>query len=282
MDISQALREAAAALTDIGDTPRLDAEMLMAEALGVDRSTLLLKHMRDPAPPGFDALLARRLAHEPVAYILGQQQFWGLDLAVSPAVLIPRGDSETLIEAALAAFDGREAPGTILDLGTGSGALLLAALCEWPGARGIGMDASEAALGVAQANGAALVPAERCEWRLDSWHATGWVERMGRSFDLVLANPPYVADDAVLAPNVREHEPHSALFAGPQGLDDYRVLIPALPELLAPGGVAVLEIGHDQAEPVSQIAAKAGFEASVRRDLADQPRAITLRHGRIA
>uniref|UniRef100_UPI003593EF5F N5-glutamine methyltransferase family protein n=1 Tax=Blastomonas sp. TaxID=1909299 RepID=UPI003593EF5F len=145
MIVAYALRSATQALADISDTPRLDSELLMADALGVSRSALLLGRMHDPVPSGFAPRLARRAAHEPLAYITGRQEFWGLDLVVSPAVLIPRADSETLIEAAMDVC-AKCPPARILDLGTGSGALLLAALTIWPDAHGTGSDASEAAL----------------------------------------------------------------------------------------------------------------------------------------
>lgn len=274
--VAEALRDAAAALAGISATPRLDAELLMADSLGTDRSALLLHHMRDAVPPGFAPRLARRRTHEPVAYITGRQAFWSLELAVSPAVLIPRADSETLIEAALEALAQRP-PRRVLDLGTGSGALLLAALSEWPEARGTGVDASEAALAIARANAAAL-GLEACATMLAlDWRAAGWVQACGGPFDLVLANPPYVEADAALEPQVMAHEPHSALFAGADGLDDYRLLLPALPALLAANGLAVLEIGASQRAAVSALAQACGFAPECRRDLAGNDRAIILR-----
>ncbi len=273
--VSQALREATMRLQGLADTARLDAELLLAHALGVSRSDLLLRHMRDPVPAGFAALLERRLRHEPVAYIIGQQQFYGLDLAVSPAVLIPRGDSETLIEAALSAF-ADDPPARVLDLGTGSGALLLAAQSLWPAAEAWGIDRSQDALAMARANAASLgLPAQ---FRSADWHQPGWAEGFGQ-FDLILANPPYVEDEAVLDADVREWEPAGALFSGPDGLDDYRVLVPQLPALMAEGGCAVLEIGFTQAEAVSAIAAEAGMSAVLHCDLAGRPRALCLRLG---
>lgn len=260
--VAEALRGAAARID------RFDAEVLLAHMIGVDRSALFLDPGRLVDGAAFALLVDRRAACEPVAYITGHREFWSLDLLVTPATLIPRPDSETLIEAAVAAV---EAPATILDLGTGSGALLLAALTEWPAALGLGVDASAAALAVAAENAARLGLAARAEFRLGNWG-----QGLARRFDLVLCNPPYVETAAVLAADVREYEPASALFAGADGLDDYRVIVPQLPALLNPGGVAVLEIGSDQAAAVSALACEQGFAVSVRRDLGGHARCLVL------
>lgn len=273
MTVGEAIRAAAERLAATSDTARLDAELLMAHALGVSRSDMLLRAMRDPAPDGFAALVERRAGHEPVAYITGEAEFYGLTLKVTPATLIPRGDSETLIEAAL---DVAGPSGRALDLGTGSGALLLAVLAQRPGAEGVGIDASPAALVVAEGNAAALGLGARSRWLVRDWHAEGWTNGIG-TFDLILCNPPYVEEGAALDPQVRDHEPHTALFAGPEGLDDYRVIIPQLVKLLAPGGLAIFEIGAGQAEAVTAIAEAAGLSAELRRDLAGRPRALVLR-----
>lgn len=269
--VSEAIRAAAARLSAMSDTARLDAEVLMAHALGVSRSDLLLRHQLEPAPACFRDLVERRMVHEPVAYIVGAQEFFGRSYHVTPDVLIPRGDSEVLVEAALAARpDARR----VLDCGTGSGALLLAVLANLPGAEGIGIDRSAAALEVASANAARLGVAP-VRFAVRDWTVPGWADDLGR-FDLVLANPPYVEEDAELAPSVRSYEPGSALFAGPDGLDDYRVLVPQLPALLAPGGAALVEIGHAQAGPVCAIAMAAGMRATLHRDLAGRPRVLEL------
>ncbi|OZA93952.1 MAG: protein-(glutamine-N5) methyltransferase, release factor-specific [Erythrobacter sp. 34-65-8] len=273
MTLAEAIRAAAERLAGASDTARLDAELLAAHCLGVSRADLLLRHLRDEAPATLVALIERRAAHEPVAYITGHQEFYGLPFIVSPAVLIPRGDSEVLVEAALAEHAGAR---RVLDCGTGSGALLLAVLAHLVGAQGIGIDRSPAALAVAQANANALGLRVRAQFLPADWTQAGWAEGMGR-FDLILANPPYVESDAALDPDVRDHEPAGALFAGPDGLDDYRILVPQLPGLLAPGGVAVVEIGHRQADAVSAIAASTGLSAALRRDLAGRPRALVLR-----
>lgn len=275
--VADAIRAATRRLAP-SETARIDAELLMAHALGMARSDMLLRAMQDAAPADFTALIDRRAGHEPVAYITGHQEFYGLDLAVSPAVLIPRGDSETLIEAAKAAFADRNPPTRICDLGTGSGALLLAALSVWPEAEGIGIDASPGAVEVAAANADRLLPQARCRIGTGDWRADGWAQSLGR-FDLVLCNPPYVEVAAALDPDVRDFEPHSALFAGAEGLDDYQVLIPQLPGLLAPGGLAVLEIGHRQGESVTAIGRENGLAATLRHDLAGRPRALILSRG---
>lgn len=276
MTIAEAIRAAAERLCATSDTARLDAELLMAHVLGVSRSQLLLLRMRDEAAPhaaGFDRLVERRAGHEPVAHLLGVQEFFGLEFAVTPDTLIPRGDSETIVQAALdcAPHDAR-----VLDMGTGSGALLLAFLYERPDAKGLGIDASAAALAVASANGQRLGLAERAQFVQANWLESGWAHDLGR-FDLVLCNPPYVESDAVLDPDVREFEPATALFAGPEGLDDYRAIVPQLGKLLVPGGVAIFEIGAGQAEAVGAIASESGFAPETRRDLADRPRAMILR-----
>ncbi|KPF60093.1 SAM-dependent methyltransferase [alpha proteobacterium AAP81b] len=265
MTIAEALAAAAARIG--GATPRLDAEVLLAHALGVDRGALFLNPDRRFDPQAFEILIVRRVAGDPVAYITGTREFWSLDLAVTPDVLIPRPDSETLVEAALAARpDARR----VLDLGTGSGALLLAVLSELSAATGLGVDASRAALAVAAGNAARLGFADRAAFGLGDW-GQGLAER----FDLILCNPPYVETGADLTPEVRR-EPAAALFAGADGLDDYRRLMPQLPGLLAPEGVAVLEIGASQAAAVGRLAAAAGLVAMLRHDLAGMARALVL------
>jgi release factor glutamine methyltransferase len=272
--VAEALRAAAKRLAVSSDTPRLDAELLMAHALGVSRSDLLLRHMSDPPPEDFVPLVERRNGHEPVAYILGEQEFHGLTFMVSADVLIPRSDSEVLVDAAFAASpDARR----VLDCGTGSGALLLAVLAELPEARGVGIDRSEAALAIATANAARLGLADRVAVVQGDWTAPDWVEALDGTFDLILANPPYVEEGADLAPSVRAFEPAGALFAGPEGLDAYRVLVPQLPELLTPDGVAFVEIGATQADAVTLIARYVGLNATLHHDLGGRPRVLEMR-----
>lgn len=273
--MAEAIRAATELLAPVSETPRLDAELLMAHALGISRSDMLLRAMRDPAPSRFDTLVARRAVHEPVAYITGSAEFYGLELQVSPAVLIPRGDSETLIDAAQEFFADRAPPARIIDLGTGSGALLLAALSLWPEAEGIGVDASLAALRQAYCNASRLEMADRCRFLRKSWRRDGWQRGLG-SFDLVLCNPPYVEDDAVLDPQVREHEPASALFAGPEGLDDYAVLLPQTSALLSRGGIAIFEIGATQQNALAELSMRHRLACEFRQDLSGRPRAMIV------
>ncbi|UXC90317.1 peptide chain release factor N(5)-glutamine methyltransferase [Sphingobium sp. RSMS] len=267
MGVAPALRQATERLALISATPRLDAELLLAHALEIDRNELLMRQRDLSVPPGFEALLQRRLTGEPIAYITGARDFWTISLRVTPDVLIPRPDSETLIEAALDHF-GARSPARILDLGTGSGALLLAALSQWPQAGGVGVDISPAALAVARGNADRLDLSERADFRMGDW-----AEGMDGSFDLILINPPYIARDVALAGDVL-HEPESALFAGADGLDDYRRIAPMLPRLLAPDGMAAIEIGYDQRLSVSTLLADQGLSVAVRHDLAGHDRCL--------
>lgn len=273
MTISEALRAAALRLKPSSDTARLDAEILMAHALRVSRSDLLLRHMDGDVPAAFADLLARRKRAEPVAYITGTQEFYGREFTVTNEVLIPRGDSETIVDAALAASAG---PTHVLDCGVGSGALLLSVLAERPDAQGIGIDRSLGAMAIASQNVALLGLGDRARILHRDWHDADWADELGQ-FDLILANPPYVEADAELAPCVREYEPGGALFAGSEGLDDYRVLIPQLRGLLAADGVVVLEIGAAQEDSVMALARENGFDATCHHDLAGRPRALVLR-----
>lgn len=267
MNARDALRDAAARF-GFSATPRLDAELLLAHASGVTRDELLLDLDR-PAPSTFAVLVERRERHEPVAYITGRRGFWTVELKVGPGVLVPRADSETLIEAAVDHFAGAPGPGRVLDLGTGPGTLLLAALDQWPAATGLGVDASAAALAYAEANARALGMAGRATFRRGDW-ADGVAER----FDLILCNPPYIADGEALPPEVGAHEPARALFAGADGLDAYRVLAPQLPRLLAPGGVACVEIGWTQAAAVRALFEAAGLRTGLRQDLGGRDRCV--------
>jgi len=269
--IARALARATEAFGAISDTPRLDAEVLMAAALGIGRDRLILSPPNSAAPEAFADMVERRRAGEPVAYITGQRAFWTIDLEVGPGVLIPRPDSETLMVAAVEHFAGRGAPTRILDLGTGPGTLLLAALDEWPGATGIGVDASPVALSYAQRNAERLGLAGRAALQLGDWAAG-----LNGRFDLILCNPPYVATAAETGPGVAEYEPPEALFAGADGLDDYRRLAPEIGGLLANGGLAAIEIGHDQADSAAALFVDAGHVPLLARDLANRPRALLI------
>jgi len=269
--VRAALAEAERRLAEIPGSPAQDAALLMAHALGVTVTDLKLRHLDDATPAAFAALLARRLTREPIAYIIGRAGFWTIELEVGPGVLIPRADSESLIEAAVAHF-GDGAPKTILDLGTGPGSLLLAALEQWPTARGLGVDASAEALAFARRNAAQLGLAERATFQQGDW-----AEGIDGPFDLILCNPPYIEDAAPLDPDVAEWEPHGALFAGADGLDDYRILAPQIVRLLAPGGVACIEHGAGQGASVASLFDGGPFTISSRKDIRGMERCLVLR-----
>ncbi|MBY0335790.1 MAG: peptide chain release factor N(5)-glutamine methyltransferase [Acetobacteraceae bacterium] len=259
------------------ENPRMEARELLAHAMGTTTDALL----RDPRAPvapeagaRFTAALKRRAAREPLQLILGTAGFWTLTLEVSRDTLIPRPDTETLIEAALELRPDRASVRRILDLGTGTGALLLAALAEYPGATGLGVDRVPGAVALAARNAARNGLAERVSFAVGHW-----ADAVGGSFDLVLSNPPYIESAAIpaLMPEVAVHEPASALDGGADGLAAYRAILAGLPRLLAPGGLAVLELGEGQAPAVTALAAEAGLRVrGLRDDLAGIPRALTL------
>jgi release factor glutamine methyltransferase len=256
------------------DNPRLEARLLLAHSHHTSQEDLL----RDPAAPArmdrLAPLLDRRAAREPLALILGHREFWSLDFAVWRDTLVPRPESETLIEAAVAAFAGRPPPATILDLGTGTGCLLLAALSEFPGAFGIGVDRSAAAAALAAHNAAALGMSDRA-----AVICADWADALDGRFDLILSNPPYIAtcDLAGLMPEVGRYEPLSALDGGSDGFAAYRHLLPEMLRLLNPRGTAVLELGAGQARKAAGLARNVGLASEARCDLAGTPRAIMLR-----
>lgn len=255
------------------DSPRREARLLLAHALGISPRDVLRDPHRLADPAAYESVLARRAAHEPLAYILGEREFWSLNFAVSPAALIPRPESETLIEAALAAFADRPPPQRVLDLGTGSGCLLLAALNEFPQAFGVGVDRSCAAARLAATNASLLGLADRAVFLCADWSAP-----LRARFDLILCNPPYIptSDIGGLMPEVARHEPVTALDGGPDGLVAYRQVISGLRCLLPGGGVAVLELGARQDAAVAALAADGGMVATTRPDLAGIPRAMVL------
>jgi release factor glutamine methyltransferase len=269
--IPRALARATNELGRLSDTPRLDAELLMAEALHIDRDKLILSPPQRDVPERFFEMMERRKAGEPVAYITGRRAFWNIELHVGPGVLIPRPDSEVLIASALEHFEGSAGPERILDLGTGPGTLLLAALDLWPNSTGVGVDVSRKAMSYAAANARRLGFENRVKLKEGDW-----AKGISETFDLILCNPPYVAEDAELGPGVREYEPDEALFAGKEGLDAYRELAPQLPRLLNRGGLAAVEIGHDQAEPVTALLVRDGIQARVANDMAGRARTVLL------
>ena len=254
------------------EQPAREARLLLAAALGLPPGAVPAPGAA--TPEDYAALVGRRVAREPMALIVGRQGFWTLDLLVSEATLIPRADSETLIEATLAARPDRSSVRSILDLGTGTGALLLAALAEYPGAVGVGVDRNPAACALAAANAARNGLAGRTAMVCADWAAP-----LLGAFDLVLANPPYVprAEVAVLMPEVARFEPALALDGGPDGLDAYRAILPALPRLLAARGVAAVEHGAGQGDAVAALAEAAGLRVVARaRDLGGVGRVLIL------
>ena len=269
--ISRAMARATNELGGLSDTPRLDVELLMAEALHIDRDKLILSPPQRDVPDRFFEMMDRRKSGEPVAYITGRRAFWNIELHVGPGVLIPRPDSEVLIASALEHFEGSAGPERVLDLGTGPGTLLLAALDLWPRSTGMGVDLSRKAMSYAAANARRLGFENRVKLKEGDW-----AKGISETFDLILCNPPYVADDAELGPGVREYEPDEALFAGKEGLDAYRELAPQLPRLLNKSGLAAVEIGHDQGEAVTALLARDGLQARIANDLAGRARAVLL------
>jgi release factor glutamine methyltransferase len=275
--VARVLRHGSACLAAAGiDRPRWEARLLLAHALGCTPADLL----RDPAaaiqPGAFASLVARRAAHEPLAYILGRREFWSLEFLVSPATLIPRPDSETVVAAAL---DACPAPTRVLDLGTGTGCLLLAVLHERPAAFGVGIDLVADAARLAARNAARLGMANRT-----GFICADWATAVGGRFDLVLANTPYVPTDVIagLMPEVARHEPARALDGGADGLVAYRRILAVLSDLLDRDGIAVLELGAGQADQVAEAARRHGFEPRFEPDLAGIPRALVLRRQQAA
>lgn len=276
--VGELLNRATARLRAAGiDSARLDARLIIAAATGWSREELLLSPARVPDDAAFaaiSAMLDRRAAREPLAHILGTREFWSLALRVTPDVLTPRPDSETLVEAVAARFAAGRPGLRLLDLGTGSGCLLLALLRELPAATGVGVDRSAAALDVAATNARLLGMAGRTQFRLGDWGAG-----LDGRFDIIVSNPPYIpsADIAGLEPEVARFEPRAALDGGGDGLDAYRRLMPDIRRLLAPGGVAALEVGIGQADRVAALAAGNGLRpAGRRRDLAGIDRVVML------
>jgi release factor glutamine methyltransferase len=268
------LHAAAERLTAAGvDSPRLDARILLAHAMGVSRDDLIaaIRQPSESEAQGYEDLIARRLAREPLAYITGRKGFWSLELKVGPGVLVPRPETETLIELALCLFADRGAPLAIADLGAGSGALLAAALTEFPRAQGTAFERSPEAAAYARANLASFGNRARLI-------ASDWADARDEGFDLIFSNPPYIpsGDIAGLAPEVRLFEPRAALDGGADGLDAYRDLATLLPRLMRPGAVALLELGQGQAGAVETLFQKLTIDR-VAPDLAGIPRVLVLK-----
>ena len=276
--VGSALAAAAAHLSGAGiSDARREARLLVATALGWDAARVLgfpEGEVTTAARERLAALLARRSAREPISRILGHREFWSLRFDLSPDTLDPRPDSETLIEAVLAALDDRGRAHRVLDFGTGTGCLLLALLSELPRAIGTGIDLSEGALETARRNAAALGLGARAQFLRGNWG-----DALSGAWDVILANPPYVASDEIdrLAPEVARFEPRLALDGGVDGLAAYRALAPEVSRLLASTGIAVIEVGAGQAQRVAGTMAQAGLALrAVRHDLSGVDRCLVL------
>jgi len=261
------------------DSPLLDARLIVAAVLDLDLTGLATQAQRPLIGEEIAAIegaASRRLQGEPVARILGEKEFWGIRLALSPDTLVPRPDTETLVETVLSLCADRQAPWRIADLGTGSGAIVLALLSELPEATGVATDIQAQALQTAARNAAHLGSFERVRFVV-----CDYASALRGPFDFIVSNPPYIrsADIAKLATEVRDHDPHRALDGGPDGLDTYRSIAAAASALLAPGGYLAVEIGTDQATDVIRLVTEAGLEAepAARTDLAGRPRVVTAR-----
>jgi release factor glutamine methyltransferase len=282
--IAQARRALADRFRQSGiDEPEADARLLIAHALKLDRAGLMAHSERTLTPDETNAiehLAVRRLKREPVARIFGIKEFWSLPLQISDAVLVPRPDTETVVEEALDWIDRddlREKPLRILDIGTGSGAIVLALLSELPNAVGTATDISQAALAVARSNAERLGFAARCNFVI-----CDVAQGLAGPFDLIVSNPPYIAHDdiAALAPEVRDHDPALALDGGSEGLDIYRAIAGQARRLLTPGGRLIVELGAGQQPAVAALMTAAGLTPGcARHDLAGIPRALNATIG---
>jgi release factor glutamine methyltransferase len=264
-------------------TPALDARLLVMAACNVSHTGVIRdpeRALRDDERARLSAWAARRLAGEPVSRILGSRAFWGLDFLLSPETLDPRPDTEALVEAVLSTLPERDAPLSILDLGTGTGCILIALLSELPQARGIGTDISHAALQIARENAQRAGVADRVQFL-----QAEWLRGIGGRFGVVVSNPPYIAraELAGLSREVRAHDPAAALDGGADGLDAYRAILGDMERVLKPGGIAAFEVGHGQAEAVSAMMAEAGLLPGLpgggvhARDLAGIERALVMK-----
>jgi len=243
--------EAAAHLRDLVDHPWREARLLVAHILRQSYEDIFFADdhfLTDREKALFDVLLQRRLNHEPLSKIIGYREFWGLRFQVTKDTLDPRPDSETLIEAVLTACPARSQPLHILDLGTGTGCLLLSLLHEYPNARGVGIDISEAAIGIAQQNATRFNLKDRCSFAISHWG-----DALSGTFDVIISNPPYIANSEPLPLEVRNHDPEMALFAGKDGLNSYRALANQLPRLASPHSKIFLEMGAGQSRAIQAI-----------------------------
>ncbi len=274
--VGQALQQAAETLKTAGlETPRLDARCLLGHVLNKDPTTL--SGYRDDILPSesyrrFSELMTRRLDREPISRILGTREFWSLSFDLEDSVLDPRSDSETLVEVVLSTVGDRTAPLRVLDLGTGSGCLIAALLSELPYATGIGVDIDPAAIRVARGNLTRNGLVHRAHFVCGNWG-----QALGDCFDIIVVNPPYIpsGDIKSLSPEVINHDPHRALFAGLDGLEAYRNFLPELRGLLRPQGLVALEIGYGQAAAVTSLLSDSGFTSiGPHQDLAGVKRCL--------
>ncbi|SCY27633.1 [protein release factor]-glutamine N5-methyltransferase [Microvirga guangxiensis] len=276
---AQALRNLRQTLMEAGfETAAIDARLLVLSALDIP-ATALITNPDIPLTPAEAELLAaftrRRLAHEPVARIVGEREFWGLPFALSAETLVPRPDTETVVETVLELLPDRQAPLLMADFGTGSGCILVALLHELPQATGLGVDLSPGALETARRNAWANGVGDRSLFALSHW-----ADAVTGQFDLIVSNPPYIASPVIptLDREVREHDPLLALDGGPDGLEPYRILLDEARRLLVPGGLLAVEIGYDQAEELKTLAAEKGLEiVEIAHDLSGNPRCVAMR-----
>ncbi|MEJ8570335.1 peptide chain release factor N(5)-glutamine methyltransferase [Microbaculum marinum] len=285
--VGEMVRQAGRRLAEAGvATPELDARLLVAHAAGLDRVAMIAEarsSLDAMTISQIDHLVARRLAGEPVGRILGHREFWGLDFALGPDTLEPRPDSETVVEAALAAVDagpGRNAALKVADLGTGTGCLLVALLRELPMGSGVGVDISPGAVEVARRNAQANGVADRARFVVGSWLSALTDGDSGSPYDVIVANPPYIESEECgrLQRDVADHDPILALDGGPDGLVAYREILKDARDMLTPGGVLVLELGMGQTAAVSRLSERSGMAvAAVRCDLGGIERALTVR-----
>jgi release factor glutamine methyltransferase len=257
-------------------TPRLDAELLLAETLKTTRLKLYVefdKPVLDAERSAYRELIKRRAAGEPVAYIMGTKEFYGRSYKVDKRVLVPRPETELLIDAACR-LHAKDKPWRIADFGTGSGALAITLALEFPASQVVAVDLSADALTVARENAVTLGAADRMEFVQGSWAAPV----AGRTFDWVVSNPPYIADnDPDVQPGVKAFEPHVALFGGREGLDGVQTLAEELPAVLAPGGTWLCEFGEDQSAGIAKIMAATGWDVQFEKDLSGTPRIFVAR-----
>jgi len=277
---AQALKDLRRTLAEAGfETAALDARLLLLAVLKIPATELITNPDRPltvEEASRLEDFRRRRLKHEPVARIVGEREFWGLPFALSPETLVPRPDTETVVETALDLLPNRQAPLLMADFGTGSGCLLVALLHELPQATGLGVDLSLGALDTARRNAWANGVGERSLFALSHW-----ADAVSGRFDLIVSNPPYIASAVIpnLDREVREHDPRLALDGGPDGLEPYRILLSEAKRLLVPGGLLAVEIGYDQADDLRSLAAAKGLEIlKVAHDLSGNPRCVAMRH----